>query len=144
MLASMGPIRTFLRDHRALAIWLVVLALAMKALVPSGYMIGAQSRTIAIQICDGQNHESVRHIVVVQSADSKTDHGSADHGKSDSVCPYTALGHASLAGADPALLATALAFILALAFAPLAPARLSRIPHIRPPLRGPPSQARLT
>ena len=96
MLASMGPIRTFLRDHRALAIWLVVLALAMKALV------------------------------------------------SDSVCPYTALGHASLAGADPALLATALAFILALAFAPLAPARLSRIPHIRPPLRGPPSQARLT
>ncbi len=116
----------------------------MKALVPAGYMIGSQSRTIAIQICDGQNHEQVRQIVINQNIDSKTDHGSGDHGKSDSVCPYTALGHASLAGAAPVLLATALAFILALAFAPLAPARLSRIPHIRPPLRGPPSKARLT
>ena len=129
--------------------WLVACALAMKALVPAGYMIGAHSRTISIQICDGQNHEAVRQIDVGQSAASKaahgqSDHDTGDHGKSDGVCPYTALGHASLAGADMALLAVALAFILALAFAPLTPARLSRIAHISPPLRGPPSQARPT
>lgn len=129
--------------------WLVVCALVMKALIPAGYMIGAQSRTIAIQICDGQNHEQVRQIDVGQSVDSKanhgqTEHGTGDHGKSDGVCPYTALGHDSLASADPILLATALAFILALAFAPLVSACLSRIPHISPPLRGPPSTALLT
>lgn len=129
--------------------WLVAFALVMKALIPAGTMIGAQSRMIAIQICDGQSHEELRQIDLGQSVGSKVSHGQAehgadDHGKSDGVCPYTALGHASLAAADPILLATALAFILARAFAPLVCVRLSRIAHISPPLRGPPSTARLT
>ena len=134
----MGLIRTFLRDHRELAIWLVALALALKVLVPAGTMISSQGSSIVIRICDGQEHAQVRQIMVGQGTGGKADHGPADHGKGDGICPYSALGHASLGGTDPALLATALAFILTLAFAPLAPTRLLRIAHASPPLRGPP------
>lgn len=143
----MTALRAFLHAHRTFAVLLLACALAMKVLVPAGYMIGSQTRTISIQICDGVDHGAVRQILVGQTgsdAVGKADHGQADHGKSDGVCPYGALGHASLAGTDPVLLATALAFILALAFAPLIPACLSHIPHIRPPLRGPPGKTRLT
>jgi len=136
MAAAMARLRTFLIHHRALAIWLVVLALAMKALVPAGYMIGSDTRTLTIEICDGQGHHQLGQIVVQQPA--KAGHSQNDHGKGDSTCPYGALGHAGLAGADPVLLAFALAFILALGFAPIKTRHVRRAHYLRPPLRGPP------
>ncbi len=48
---------------------------------------------------------------------------------------------ASLAGADALLLAAALAFILALGFAPATAPRPRRAVWLRPPLRGPPLTA---
>jgi hypothetical protein len=48
---------------------------------------------------------------------------------------------AGLGGVDMALLALALAFILALGFAPLRPARAASTRFLRPPLRGPPAGA---
>jgi len=138
----MTSFRSFLHAHRTLAALLLACALAMKALVPAGYMVGSQSRTIAIQICDGQDHHILGHIVVGDAG--KGGNGQNDHAKGDGVCPYGALGHASLASADPVQLALALAFILAVSFAALVPTRQPRLLHIRPPLRGPPSQARPT
>ena len=139
----MAQLRSFLRTHRALAALLVALALAMKALVPTGYMVGSQNRTIAAEICDGQNHHVLSQIVVGQTG--KAGEGQGEHGKADTTCPYAAaLGHASLAGADPVQLALALVFILTLGYAALIPAQPSRAHYLRPPLRGPPSQARPT
>ncbi|HIQ17418.1 MAG TPA: hypothetical protein EYH41_05390 [Novosphingobium capsulatum] len=58
-------------------------------------------------------------------------------GKGD--CPFSSLSMASMTGADPALLALALAFILALGFAPVRTSHPKRVSYLRPPLRGPPA-----
>jgi hypothetical protein len=140
----MGFVRAFFRDHRRFAALLVALALAMKALVPGGYMIGQQGKVLTVTICaDASGTGLTRQIVVPTSeSESQSDRGkSGEHGKSDSPCPYAALGMAALGGADTVLLALALAFILALGFAPLRPVRPERRAYLRPPLRGPPAQA---
>lgn len=113
---------------------LVALALCMKALIPAGYMLGGESRTITVQICaDSLGHQITKQIGV----------GSMDHGKSkaDTPCAFTALTHGALGGADPIQLALALLFILTLGFAPLLPAAPQRAHYLRPPLRGPPALA---
>jgi hypothetical protein len=135
----MFALRALLFRHRLLALGLVAVALAMKALVPAGYMVGSETRSFTIQLCsegiDGR-HDLVRQITVPASdAASKA---AQSHGKVQGTCPFGALGHALLGGADPVLLAAALAFILALGFAPVAAPASRRRSHAWPPLRGPP------
>ncbi len=135
----MIALRAFLFRHSALALWLVALALAMKALVPAGYMPGSETRSFTIQLCsegiDGR-HDLVRQVVVpVKDAAGKAEAG---HAKAQGTCPYGALGHALIGGADPVLLAAALAFIVALGFAATPVPAPRRRAHAWPPLRGPP------
>ncbi len=135
----MGILRTFFLRHRALALALLAAALAMKALVPAGMMIGETSRHLTIEICadaSGAGGHPLRQIAVPMKGHAGELPGSAgQHGDS---CPWSALSLVALGGADLAQLVLALAFILALGFAahrlPAAP----RISHLRPPLRGPP------
>jgi hypothetical protein len=133
-----GTIRHFCRRHRRLAALLVALALCLKLLVPAGYMVGSESRTLTVSICaDAEGAHLTRQIVLpVKGEDGK----SSEHGKS-APCPYAALGMASLPGADTVLLALALAFIVALGFAPVPAVPLRRTAFLRPPLRGPPARA---
>ncbi|WP_373928598.1 hypothetical protein QTN93_18930 [Sphingomonas aerolata] len=49
----MTPLRRLLRDHPALAAWLVVVALAMKILVPGGFMPVVANGVLTIQLCAG-------------------------------------------------------------------------------------------
>ncbi|WP_343610255.1 hypothetical protein [Novosphingobium sp.] len=129
----MQLLRAFFLHHRRMAALLIALALAMKALVPAGFMLGHDSRVITVQICADALGQQITQKIVLPSS-----HSGDDKAKSDSPCHFTALGHAMLGGADPLLLALALVFILALGFAPaLAPAP-RRIAFLRPPLRGPP------
>jgi hypothetical protein len=132
----MHALRTFLRTRRRLAVAIVALALAMKALVPGGYMIGQQGMVLTVGICaDASGAKMTRQIVLPQS-------GQADgHAKGDGSCPYAALGMAALTGADAVLLAIALGFILALGFLPVRASPRAGRPHLRPPLRGPPAHA---
>jgi hypothetical protein len=143
----MGTLRAFLRDRGRLAVLLLALVLAAKALVPAGYMVGGEAgsgvRVLTVKICaDALGTQFTRQIVIPQQGGEhgKGDagHGDAGH-KTDGACAWSGLGMASLAGADPALLAIAFAFILALGFARLAPPRLERRAFLRPPLRGPPA-----
>lgn len=126
--------RAFLMSHTRVAALLVALALCVKALVPAGYMLGGEAKTITVQICA----ESLGHPITKQIEVGAKDHGKA---KADAPCAFTALTHGALGGADPILLAAALLFILALAFAPLLPPAPSRVHYLRPPLRGPPALA---
>jgi hypothetical protein len=130
----MEGLRIFFRRHRALAALLVTLALAMKVLVPAGTMIDAQASTLTVEICDGVDHHLVSQVTLPPSGKS-----TGDKTRHDGVCPFSALGHAGLAGADPLQLALALAFIVALGLAPLTPPRGARAVRLRPPLRGPPA-----
>jgi len=130
----MHSFRAFFMSHRRVAALLVALALCMKALIPAGYMLGGESKTITVQICaDSLGHQISKQIDV----------GTKDHGKAkaDAPCAFTALTHGVLGGADPIQLALALLFILTLAFAPLLPAGVKRAHYLFPPLRGPPALA---
>ncbi len=130
----MQLLRAFFLHHRRMAALLIALALAMKALVPAGFMLGHDSRVITVQICADALGQQITQKIVLPSS-----HSGDDKAKSDSPCHFSALGHAMLGGADPVLLALALVFILALGFAPVLAPAPRRIAFLRPPLRGPPA-----
>ncbi len=132
----MSVMRALLMRHRAVALLVVMAALCMKVVVPTGFMIGQNSKVLTVQICDDafSNH-AVKQIVIPMKGEPSDSSGK--QGKGD--CPFSSLSMASMTGADPALLALALAFILALSFAPARTSHPKRISYLRPPLRGPPA-----
>lgn len=111
---------------------MLALALVMKVLVPTGFMPGGSDGRLAVRICAEPG--SALMLTVPLKAGER--HG--DPATSDGACPYAALGHAALGGADPLVLAAALAFILLLGFARAPVLRLDRWHHRAPPPRGPP------
>lgn len=133
----MNRFRALLLRYRIMAFAVIALALAMKALVPTGYMIGSDSRVLSIRICDDAQLTSAVHAKDI-AIPMKGEH-SGKHAKGEGACPYSALSFASLGGADPIQLALALLFILATGFAPIVLPALRRAAHLRPPLRGPPA-----
>ena len=134
----MNLVRTFILRQRALTILLVLATLCMKVWVPAGFMIGQDSKVLTVQLCnDGLDHNLTKQIAIPMNGEPGDSGGK--HEKADGACPFSALSMASLSGADQALLAVALAFILALAFAPTRTAVPKRVFHLRPPLRGPPA-----
>ena len=136
----MTALRTLLLRHRALAILLVAAALCLKALVPAGYMLEADHKVLTVAVCmDSAGHTVTRDIVVPMKGSPAGD--AARHAEAGKACAWSSLGMASLAGADALLLAAALAFILALGFAPATAPRPRRAVWLRPPLRGPPLTA---
>jgi len=136
--SAMHLLRAFFARHRALATMLIVAALSIKALVPAGYMIGISNRVLTVEICaDSLGGHVTKQIVI--PGDGQSNGGQSEHGKSDGTCAFSALSFASLSAADPALLAIALIFIMALGFVPVNAPRPVRQFHLRPPLRGPPT-----
>ena len=132
----MNPLRALIRDYRILVILLMACALAVKALVPQGYMIGGGQRLLSVQLClDGITHKSIA--VAVPMSGEHTPAKSA----ADEPSAFTALSMAALSAADAPLLALALVFILAAGCAPRTFTLRGHTPHLRPPLRGPPLTA---
>lgn len=135
----MPILRAIAQRHSALAFLLVAVALFAKAVVPAGYMVSADTRILSVQICaasTGHALDPVRIAVPVEGAAGK---GGGLEARQD--CAFGSLSMASLGGADPALLLAAIAFVLALGFAPrqAPPARPAL--RLRPPLRAPPLPA---
>lgn len=136
----MSGLRLFFRHHRRLAALLIALVLAIKALVPAGYMVSQPGKVLTIAICaDSLGAKITRQIVVAH--DAGPGDAAGEHGDAAAACPYAGLSMAALPGADALLVALALAYVLARGFAPVRPAARRRVPYIRPPLRGPPALA---
>ena len=134
----MAFLRAFFLRHRVLAFAVIALTLAMRVLVPAGTMIGGDARALTIQICDGYvAHDTAKAVQIAIKGHDTTGKTAPDH----QACPFSALGHAGLAGADSILLAAALAFVMLLALG--APVALAPRPlvRLRPPLRAPPALA---
>jgi hypothetical protein len=134
----MAPFRALIRDHARLTLVLLALALAVKAVVPAGFMLSAGGdRFLTVTICsDASGSPKQMQIAIPGKQDSGGDHSDAD--AKATHCAFTGLGHSALGGADPLLLAGALAFILLLGLAPLPALPARDIPFLRPQLRGPP------
>lgn len=131
----MGRLRHFLLARRGLVLALVALAIGMKALVPAGFMVETHGRVLTVAICsDASGLPKATREIAVPSKEPRR-----QGGETGEACPYGALSMAALgAGADPALLLLALAFILLRGFLPVPALRLTSARRIRPPLRAPP------
>lgn len=131
-------VRAFFMRHRTMALLLVMATLCMKIVVPTGFMIGQNSKVLTVQLCtNGLGHAVTAKIAIPMKGEPSDSSGK--QGKAE--CPFASLSMASMTGADPALLALALAFILALGFAPTQTSHPKRVSYLRPPLRGPPALA---
>lgn len=135
----MHALRRLILKRRQLALLAIALVLAMKALVPAGYMVSASSKIFTITICSESTGEKLKTQVQIPM---KAGHGGDAAAKADQQpCPYSSLSLAALGGADAPLLALAIAFILALGFLPAPPLPLRQAHYLLPPLRGPPATA---
>ncbi|CAA9495747.1 MAG: hypothetical protein AVDCRST_MAG91-797 [uncultured Sphingomonadaceae bacterium] len=144
--------RHLLLRHRLLACWLVAAALLMKAIVPAGYMTSVSDGSLRIELCSGFGPQkpaaetpSTTHMPGMDmtgmshgAQDAHHGGGEEGHGQPESPCAFAGLSAPSLAGADPPLLALALAFIFAAALHVVRPQLFSAPAFLRPPLRGPP------
>jgi hypothetical protein len=135
----MQGLRAIFHRHRWLALVLVVTAIGMKAMVPSGYMMGGASKVLTFQICDGKGSQNTATVAIPVSG--KEDGGKAPMAKHEGICPHSVLSHSAMTGADPIQLALALLFIFAMGFAALVLRVRAHVLHLWPPMRGPPALA---
>jgi len=141
----MGAVRHFIFGHRMLATLVVAAALAMKLLVPAGFMPELSGGRITLQICSGLASAPMAMAMPAMSAMSShvgDDRRQNNHpqNRADAPCAFAGLALAALAAVDPIQLRLAIAFLAAIGMRP-APAR--RVPgggYLRPPLRGPPQR----
>jgi hypothetical protein len=129
----MTALRHSLRDHRHIAAAIIALALLMRVLLPTGFMPEVSGGQITIALCTGHGPAAM-----AMAVPGTGDHKPGQPAKPDMPCPFSSASAQSLAGADPMLLAIAIAFVIALALRPIVLARIADAPHLRPPLRGPP------
>lgn len=124
----------------------IVVALAMKAVVPAGFMPMLVEGRVVIALCSGSG--PVTAIADMGHHGAMAAHHGG-HGKPDAPqhdnkpqpCAFSGLTAPSLAGADPVVLAIAVAFVLALGLRVVAALPATRPVRLRPPLRGPPAIA---
>lgn len=112
---------------------MVAAALAMKALVPVGYMVLPSASSFTVSVCSGMTGEQMTVTIPIKQQDS----GKTAVDKQ--MCHASALDAGALGGTDPFLLGSALAFILALGFAPVSVPLRRAARYLLPPLRGPPT-----
>jgi hypothetical protein len=134
----MASFRILILDHRKLVLVLLALALCVKALVPSGYMVTAGSKTITVTVCSGIADAATTQTLTIPMR-TGGEEMPAHKGKGDMPCAFASLAMGAMTGADAPLLAIALLFVLALGFLPLLSAVRPQSFHLRPPLRGPPA-----
>ncbi|WP_200922178.1 hypothetical protein [Sphingomonas sp. Leaf23] len=148
----MSRFRRLFLTHNALAALVIVVALAMKAVVPAGFMPMLVEGRVVIALCSGFGPVPP---VMAAPAMAGMDHGAAmgaehgghapkDGGQHDNKpqpCAFSGLSAPSLGGADPVVLAIAIAFVLALGVRVVVALPVRRAVRLRPPLRGPPAIA---
>lgn len=119
-------------------------ALMVRIVVPMGYMPGIVNGAFVMQPCSGQSLSVLPPYEAVtlrgnDDAIHETDRDDSNkHSNSPAPCTFSILAVPSLAGADPLVLATALAFIIATLFRAVAAVALRRSSRFRPPPQGPP------
>ncbi|RDE06419.1 hypothetical protein DVW87_01475 [Sphingomonas aracearum] len=120
---------------------LLLAALAMRVVVPAGFMPVFDGGRVTLALCDGFGPVAPAAPAAAMP-DMAHGHGPVHEHPTDgatSPCAFADLALPALGAADPIVLLAALAFVavLALLQAPLPLPALAR--RLRPPLRGPPA-----
>ncbi|MEO9130161.1 MAG: DUF2946 family protein [Sphingomonas sp.] len=123
--------------YRGLAVVLLVCALAMRMLVPSGFMPIFSGGAITIELCSGYEPQPM---AMAMAMPGMTHHdGKKDQpGKAEMPCAFSLLAASSLAAADPIQLAIFVVFVMALGSIAAQPIAIDVPSRLRPPLRAPP------
>ena len=129
--------RHLIRHHRHLAALVLALALLLKVVVPSGFMVSSTTGSVAIVICDGHGPMTASATM----ADMHHRGEKQNHQGGDSPCAFSGLTAPVLSSTDPAILVITIAFILVMAEHLVAPTKPTPPPFLRPPLRGPPARS---
>ncbi|WP_033919611.1 hypothetical protein [Sphingomonas sp. 37zxx] len=127
----MFQIRRLLSRHPALAALLLAAVLAMKLLVPAGYMTSVSGTTITVAVCNGSGPMTIT--IPMEG------HDQADRSDDAMPCAFAGVPGAMLAATDPVLLLGAILFVLALGLSRSRIVLPRAAPYLRPPLRGPPA-----
>lgn len=136
----MQRFRDPLRHHPAIIAGLLALALLLKLLVPSGYMLETTGASFGLVPCSGMAPTHVMPpAVAMPGMTHHADHdGNKDKPAAEHPCAFAGLSGVTLAAADPLLLALAIAFVIAAGIRPIRLRPAKAHAHLRPPLRGPP------
>lgn len=132
----MQPLRRLILDNRAFTSALMALVLAMKLLVPGGFMPTFSNGQIVITLCSGT--ETMKTVMTMPGME----HGKpsdSQHGKVEQPCAFSGLSAPSMGAIDPVLLALAVVFIMSVALRPVVRGTAVARQFLRPPLRGPPA-----
>lgn len=134
----MGKLRAFFCRHATFAALIIMVAVGVRALLPTGYMASASSSGMTIELCSGSAGQT---IAIALPGSLESDHGDRGKSRADAPCAFSGIGGGALTAADPFVLAILVAFIMAAGLRP----RTMFLPrwhgHLRPPLRGPPAIA---
>jgi hypothetical protein len=137
--------------QRHFAVAICVVALMLKLIVPTGYMIDASRGQFAIIACPGtvsapvaKDNPGMHAAMPVHgmAADHSAPGGHdapGGHAKVELPCAFAGLSAAALGAVDPVLLAAFVAFLLLLGYQPRSFPPPVRRTFLRPPLRGPPA-----
>ncbi len=136
----MQAIRRLVLAHTLLAALICVAVLALRILIPTGYMISVNHGRIAVTLCSGvaQQQPSMAMDMAGMDHTMPEHEKSKEHGKAEIPCAFSSLSAQALSAVDPSLLVAALAFVAALALYGLSPTIIRSASYLRPHLRGPP------
>lgn len=134
----MTRLRHLIERRSAATAWLLLLALALRLIVPAGFMPAAAAHGITLVACPewGAAPAMAAH----HAAHQRTDHGEP-HRHAEPPCTFAGLGLPTLAAGDLPPLAPP-ADVVALAATPLGRAlRIAAADRLRPPTHAPPALA---
>lgn len=134
----MRALRQLLTRHPSAAWLIVAVTLAMKLVVPVGFMPSMIGGRVEIVLCTGMGPQDMKMAMPGMARHDRGDHAPS---KPESPCLGAGIAAPVLSGVDPIQLALAfaVAIVAALLVATPPPPRLRA--HLRPPLRGPPRLA---
>lgn len=124
-------LRAIIRRYPLAAAAVLMLALAVRLAIPTGFMPAAADGTITVAVCNGMTTT-----LAIPGLPAQPDH---DKAKAAAPCAFAGLSTLALGATDPTLLIAALAFVFLLAIRGQALPRAQRTAFLRPFLRGPPT-----
>ncbi len=127
----MRVIRTALHHRSGWLAWACALALAVRLLVPAGYMPTEVAGMPTIAICDG----SGAHLMTMPGM---AKHGDPAKTPPGSTCPFAIAAMASLGSVDAFVVAAPIVAAFVLRHEQAQPGPRLRAARLRPPAQGPP------
>jgi hypothetical protein len=120
---------------KAIFALLLLLALAVRAIVPAGYMPTQGAKGLVISLCTGEGARQM--VLAVPQSDAGDDQ--QDHERKPLLpCAFMALAAPALGGSEPAIISAPDRLLREVALPPPVAISHSVFAYVRPPLRGPP------